>query len=151
MTIPACAIASPRRLLNFFIMDYQDPIFFSAVTQQLSVGFPHRTRRERGRYRARLNGASLGNPGDAFVSQTISLWLCWQLEGCVVEGCFRLVVFLTEVSHLFRMVVIVPKSVIDRCNCESKLIGGYRCVSLSKTSSVISKIPVVSLQSVAHW
>ena len=51
----------------------------------------------------------------------------------MVEHCFRFAPLLTEVSHLFRMVVIVRKSVIDRCDCESKLIGGIcRCVPTIK-------------------
>mgnify|MGYP007057090274 CR=1 FL=1 len=51
----------------------------------------------------------------------------------MVEGCFRLVVLLTEISHLFRMVVIVRKGGIDRYDCENKLIGGiYRCVLVIK-------------------
>lgn len=41
-------------------------------------------------------------------------------------GCFRLTPLLTKVSHLFWMVVIVRKCVIDGCEVEIKLIGGIR-------------------------
>jgi len=51
----------------------------------------------------------------------------------LVEGCFRLTPLSTKLAHLFRMVVIVRKCVIDGCDFEIKLIGSIcRCVSTIK-------------------
>ena len=50
-----------------------------------------------------------------------------------MKGFFGLTPLSTKLAHLFRMVVIVHKCVIDSCDFEIKLIGGIcRCVSTIK-------------------
>ena len=51
-------------------------------------------------------------------------------EGFFCEGGFRILPLLTQLAHLFCMVVIVRKGVVDCCDFEVKLISDIRrCVS----------------------
>lgn len=51
----------------------------------------------------------------------------------IVKELFGLTPLSTKLAHLFRMVVIVRKCVINGCDFEIKLIGGIcRCVSTIK-------------------